>query len=104
MPYDKSHTVQFTGCPANSLLEGAFDSNQGMLIRVIEEQPPSPNYAGKINGRFELLKAGNGKYSGFLTKLEGQEFSANELVRKVMTLGGEKCTYIVHCDMLIYKK
>jgi hypothetical protein len=93
--------VKATGAPAGAVLQGSFQFNEGLRVRVHEQQ--QPGYGGRIVGAFELLDAGTGKYASYLKGLVGQTFStAKELIDRVSVQpGAEKCTHILNCNTLM---
>jgi hypothetical protein len=93
--------VKSTGAPARTILQGAFNFNEGLRVRVHEQQPPG--WGGRIVGEFELLDAGTGKYAPYLKGFVGHTFaSAKELIDRVsLQPGAEKCTHILNCNTLM---
>jgi hypothetical protein len=74
----KVPTVHDTGAPAGSVLRGAVPNNQGLRLRVLEDQPPG--LEGPVAGRFVLLDAGDNKHADALRPLLHRETDAREVL------------------------
>lgn len=93
-------TVKETGAPAGAVLEGAQPFNAGLRIKVMRGQ--SSGRGGRIEGAFELLAPGTGRYASHLQPYVGEAFNAaKELIEAVKAQpGGEKCTHILNRNCL----
>ena len=102
----KTYLVRDTGCEKGDILVGAArktkkrPANRGMKIRVLCAQDKGDNL--QIEGGFELLEAGDGKYGPAMAEFVGRRFNnAQELVELVKQKpGANECKYILHKDML----
>jgi hypothetical protein len=101
MSATKSETVKGTGAAAGSILTGSEAVNQGLRLRIYDEQPPG--HGGRIQGQFDLLDAGSGPYAHYLTDVVGQTFeAASDLIELVARhAGAEQCRHILNANLLV---
>jgi hypothetical protein len=71
-------TVNDSGAAAGSVLRGAVPNNQGLRLRVLEDQ--APGREGPVAGRFVLLDAGDNKHADALEALLHRETDAAEVL------------------------
>jgi hypothetical protein len=57
-----SNRVSDTGAQSGSILRGHAPENQGLRLRILQDQPKGA--AGAINGPFEILNVGSNNGSG----------------------------------------
>ena len=74
----RQQTVNSTGATAGSVLKGVGPHNRGLRLKVYREQPKSAD--GPIRGVFQLLHAGDNKYSALLDGFLGWDLTAEELL------------------------
>jgi hypothetical protein len=71
-------TVNSTGAAAGSVLRGVAPHNKDLRLKVYRDQPKSDG--GPIQGVFQLLHAGDNKYSAILDGFLGWDLTAAELL------------------------
>jgi hypothetical protein len=100
MSATKSETVKVTGATAGAILVGSEAVNQGLCIRIHNDQPP--DHGGRIGGPFDLLDAGTGPYAHYLADVVGHTFqTTNELIDLVAHHpGAEQCKHILNANLL----
>lgn len=96
----KTNLVASTGSEKGDILIGAYVSNRNMRIRVSCAQNKGDNL--QIEGDFDLLDAGTGKYAEAMAEFVGRHFeNGQELIEPLRKKRGvDKCTFILHKDML----
>ena len=99
MAKTKAGTVKETGARAGDALIGMEDMNRNLQIRVHRDQ--QSGLGGRVEGPFELLHAGDGTYSHFISAFVGDVFNARELVRQVTSRSeAVKCTHVLNRNAL----
>ena len=95
----KSDIVKDKGAKVGDILVGIKPSNRDLRVRVHQSQNADRK---QIRGSFDLISAGTGQYAAAMSGLEGTTFqTAKDLIEIVRgKSGNEKCTYILHGDML----
>src|SRR5438105_15778749 len=71
-------TVDKVGAKAGCILCGSGMNNEGLRLRILEDQPRG--HDGAITGAFQLLGVGPNKYSRFLQRLLGKMSSSEEIL------------------------
>ena len=104
MSLTKAGTVKETGASANDLLIGVEDCNAGLTIRIHKQQ--KSGRGGRVIGKFDLIKVGNGYYAHHLKQFEGERFdTAKIFIEEFKPLIGLDNTHIINCNTLaVYKK
>ncbi|OAI40623.1 hypothetical protein AYO40_04675 [Planctomycetaceae bacterium SCGC AG-212-D15] len=74
-----ANTVSVHGAPAGSILCGAGVNNQGLRLRISQEQ--SRGNSGPIQGLFMIMNTGDNKHSDSLTPLLNRTTDAATVVR-----------------------
>lgn len=82
MSADHPDSLIFTGAELLAEVVGLVSANEGLRLKVKQEQ--QRGWSKVIKGRFELVSAGIGDYSEQLRPFEGQTFSANDLIDEVL--------------------
>jgi hypothetical protein len=77
-------TVNNCGAAAGSVLRGTVPNNQGLRLRVLEDQPRGRE--GPLAGRFVLLDAGDNKHADALAHLLHRETDAREVLAALRRL------------------
>jgi hypothetical protein len=91
-------TVSVCGAPAGARLQGGGVSNQGLLIKVFQEQVKGKD--GGIKGRFLILDAGNNKHSPVLCGLL-QRLTDAEEVLGLIRRKDPGCVSVVNANSLV---
>lgn len=93
----RTATVQGSGAAAGSILRGIAPNNQGLRLRVLEEQTREKD--GPIIGSFTILDSGDNMHSGLLDALLTQVTNAEEVLRIIR---GERpgCVSVVNTNVL----
>jgi hypothetical protein len=95
---NKVPTVSVCGAPAGAVLRGCGASNQGLLIKVSQEQ--AKGHDGGIKGPFLILDAGDNKHAAVLCGLLQRTTDAQE----VLALIRRKypgCVSVVNANILV---
>jgi hypothetical protein len=95
------NAVSQTGAKTGRVLSGAAQSNRGLRLLILQDQPRSPG--GPISGRFHILSAGDNKHADSLTALLGQATDAEEVIRTIRQ-EHPQCVNIVNANILIVEK
>jgi hypothetical protein len=74
----RTPTVHDSGAAAGSVLRGTVPNNQGLRLRVLQDQ--QRGRAGPLLGRFVLLDAGDNKHADALEALLHRETDAAEVL------------------------
>jgi hypothetical protein len=74
----RQETLNRTGAAAGSVLKGVGPHNRDLRLKVYRDQPKSDG--GPIRGVFQLLNAGDNKYSAILDGFLGRDLTAEELL------------------------
>src|SRR5437899_9556447 len=99
--YRPRNAVSQTGGRAGSIVCGAAPSNNGLRLRVLQDQPRGQS--GPIQGSFQILNAGDNKYSEFLQGLLGRATDAEEVVRLIRR-EHPMCVSIVNPNILVLEE
>jgi 5-methylcytosine-specific restriction endonuclease McrA len=99
----KTDLVSRRGAKNGDVLIGRGRVYANMKIRIFSAQKKGDNY--QIEGGFDLLEAGTGKYAAAMDEFVGRHFeNAPELVELVRQKTGDStCTYLLHKDMLRFE-
>jgi hypothetical protein len=90
-------TVNHCGAAAGSVLRGTVPNNQGLRLRVLEDQPRGRE--GPLAGRFVLLDAGDNKHAEALRPLLHRETDAQELLA-VIRRQHRACVSVANTNIL----
>jgi hypothetical protein len=90
-------TVNKQGAAAGRVLRGSSPINEGLRLRVLQEQPRGND--GPIRGRFLILDVGNNKHSDALTALLGRATDALEVLALIRR-EHEGCVSVVNTNIL----
>jgi hypothetical protein len=89
--------VSKVGAPANAVLRGSGISNQGLLVRVLQEQPRGKE--GPVDGPIVILDAGRNRHSQALTPFVNRSTDSQELLR-VIRREHPACVNVVNANIL----
>jgi hypothetical protein len=90
-------TVAQTGAKAGSVLRGAVGRNEGLRVRISQDQPRG--HSGPLRGPFEILDAGDNPHAAALEGLLGKATGAGEVLR-VIRQGHPACVSVVNANSL----
>jgi hypothetical protein len=93
--------VSDTGAQSGSVLLGLASQNEGLRLRILQDQPRGA--AGAIKGPFEILNVGNNKHAVSLRELLGQITDAKEVIT-VLRRSYHACVSVVDVDMLVVEE
>ena len=74
-------SVNRSGAAVGSVLLGFCRNNQGLRLKVLQEQPRG--HDGPLRGQFVILDAGDNKHSQALRELAGRLTDAEEVLRAI---------------------
>ena len=97
----KPRTVHATGASAGSILIGAVMWNQGLRIRILQDQPRS--VGGPIEAPFQILDAGDSKHANSLRALFGKVTDAAEVLRAIRR-DYPQCVNVVNANILVVEE
>jgi hypothetical protein len=80
----RSLSVNRSGAAVGSVLLGSCTNNQGLRLRVLQEQPRG--HDGPLRGQFVILDVGDNKHSQALAALAGRVTDAGEVLRAIRQL------------------
>jgi hypothetical protein len=93
----KVPTVNRGGAAAGSVLCGASPGNQGLRLRVLEEQARGND--GPLQGGFVILDAGDNKHSDALASLLHRVTDAREVLALIRR-GHAGCVSVANANVL----
>ena len=93
--------VTDTGAPSGSILRGLVPHNEGLRLRVLQEQPRGAT--GPIQGRIEIIDVGNNKHSNSLSQLLGVTTDAQEVLT-ILRQASPACVNVVNANILTWKE
>lgn len=97
IPYDTSIKVSNSGAAAGLVLRGYSPSNQGLRLRIDEEQ--KRGQSGPITGTFVILDVGDNMHSDSLVRLLQRRTTAEE-VRDVIRKDHPGCVNVSNANIL----
>ena len=97
----RQETVNRTGAAAGSVLKGVGPHNKDLRLKVYREQPKSDG--GPIQGAFQLLHAGDNKYSALLDAFLGWDLTAEELLLAIRQ-EYPQCVSVVNASALAVER
>ena len=89
--------VTDTGARSGCILRGIVPQNDGLRLRVLEDQPKGE--AGPVKARFQILDVGNNKHASSLLELLGATTDAEEVVT-VRRRSYPACVSVVNANIL----
>src|SRR4051794_5502245 len=92
-----SKPVSKHGAPANALLRGSGISNQGLLVRVLQEQPRGKD--GPIEGSLIIVDAGRNRHTQALLSFVNRISDSQELLQ-VIRRDHPACVNVVNANIL----
>jgi hypothetical protein len=95
---NKLLSVSACGAPAGSVLRGTSVSNQGLLVKVFQEQAKGND--GGIKGGFIILDAGDNKHSPILGGLLRRVTDAEEVLGLIRR-EHPGCVSVVNANILV---
>lgn len=95
------NAVSQTGAQTGRVLGGAAQSNRGLRLLILQDQPRS--MGGPISGRFRILHAGDNKHTDSVSTLLGQTTDAEEVIRTIRQ-EYPQCVSIVNANILILEQ
>jgi hypothetical protein len=90
--------VNNTGARSGCILRGVASQNEGLRLRVLQDQPKGEG--GPIKGRFEILDVGDNKHSDSLQELLGATTDAEEVIT-VIRRAHPGCVSVVNANLLM---
>ena len=94
---DARNRVSDTGARGGAILVGVVPQNDGLRLRVLQDQPKGGG--GPIKGRFQILDAGDNKHSDSLRELLGATTDAEEVVT-IIRRTHPSCVNILNANIL----
>ena len=97
----RESSVRATGARPGQILVGIGPFNLGLRVKVQKAQ--AKGRGGRVEGPFDLIHEGSGKYASCLDGQVGKPyFTAAELLREVSAKGGNAagCMHILNCNEL----
>jgi hypothetical protein len=91
-------SVNKSGAAAGSVLRGASVCNQGLRLRVCQDQPRG--HDGAVRGEFVILDVGDNKHADALSELAGRVTDAAE-VAAVLRRQFPGCVNVANADILV---
>ena len=98
LPIAKLRPVNKSGALADSVVHGSGLNNQGLRVRLFQEQ--AKGHDGAIKGRFVILDAGDNMHSQCLTALLHQATNA-ETVLELVRRQHPGCVNLVNANILV---
>jgi hypothetical protein len=90
--------VSVCGAPAGAVLRGSSVSNQGLLVKILQEQTKGND--GGIKGSFLILDEGNNKHSPVLRGLLRRMTNAEEVLGLIRR-EHPGCVSVVNANILV---
>lgn len=97
MSHLTSKPVSKHGAPANAVLRGSGISNQGLLVRVLQEQPRGKD--GPIAGPFVIVDAGRNRHTQALLPFVNRVSESQEIL-EVIRKDHPACVNVVNANIL----
>jgi hypothetical protein len=94
---DPRNRVSDTGARAGAILVGVVPQNDGLRLKVLQDQPKGGG--GPIKGKFQILDVGDNKHSDSLRELLGAPTDAEEVVI-IIRRTYPSCVNIVNANIL----
>src|SRR5436309_5330726 len=94
---EKTRTVSDRGAAAGDILCGSGENNQGLRLRVSQDQ--SRGSGGPIQGSFVILDAGDGRHAESLAALLHRPTDA-DAVRDATRRQSAACVNVVNANIL----
>jgi len=94
---DRSRTVEARGAAAGGVLHGIGWHNQGLRLRVLQDQPGGDG--GPIKGGFVILDAGDNIHAHRLELLAGRVTTADEVLC-ILRRDSPNCVNVVNANIL----
>ena len=91
-------SVSTDGAAAGSVLRGCAGNNEGLRIRVLEDQPRGAG--GPVRGKFIILDAGDNKHAASLEPLVHRPTDAGEVLG-VIRRTHQACVSVVNLAGLV---
>jgi len=101
MHFTERNRVSDTGAARNSVLVGIAPPNDGLRLRVLQDQPKGDG--GPIKGELQILDVGNNKHSESLRKLLGRTTDAEEVV-SLIRAAHPSCVSVVNANILAVER
>ena len=96
--HSSAFAVSRRGAPADSILRGNGISNQGLRVRILQEQPRDRD--GPILGQFIILDAGKNRHTQALTPLVNRLTDSQEVLR-IIRKEHPACVNVVNANILV---
>jgi hypothetical protein len=90
-------TVKVSGAAAGSVLRGVVPNNQGLRLRLLQDQPRGRE--GPVQGRFVLRDVGENRHADALEPLLHTETDAAELI-VMLRRRSPQCVSVVNTNLL----
>jgi hypothetical protein len=97
MHFTERNRVSDTGAAKNSILVGVAPHNEGLRLKILQDQPKGDG--GPIKGWLEILDVGDNKHSESLRRLLGRTTDAGEVITLIRT-AHPSCVNVVNANIL----
>lgn len=97
----RQSTVSSQGALAGSLLRGCGGNNQGLRLRILQDQVKGNS--GPITGNFVILDLGDNKHSDTLSELLNQVTNA-QVVLRLLRQQSPGCVSVANANILGVEK
>ena|SRR5438270_105507 len=94
-------TVEKLGANAGSILCGSGRNNQGLRLRISQDQ--SRGNDGAITGTFQLLGVGENKHAQSLERLLGKTTTSEEILG-IIRRDYPGCVHVANTNILVVEK
>jgi hypothetical protein len=96
--HTSAQSVARLGAPAQSILRGSGISNQGLRLRILQDQPRGKD--GPIDGPFIVLDAGKNRHTQVLLTLLNRESDSQEVLQLIRQ-DHPACVNAVNANILV---
>jgi hypothetical protein len=101
MHFTERNRVSDTGAARDSILVGVAPHNEGLRLRILEDQPKGDG--GPIKGWLCILDVGDNKHSESLRQLLGRTTDAQEVITIIRAVH-PSCVNVVNANILTVEK
>jgi hypothetical protein len=97
-PRGRSPSIDKVGAKAGCVLCGSSKNNQGLRLRISQDQPRG--HDGAITGTFQILGVGDNKHSQALHGLLGKMTSSEEIIG-IIRREYPGCVHVANTNILV---
>ena len=97
-PRGRLPSINKVGAKAGGILRGSGMNNQGLRLRISQDQPRG--HDGAIMGAFQLLGVGDNKHSPALHELLGKLTSSEEILG-IIRREHPGCVHVANTNILV---